>query len=124
MIKGQTMITVNYITPDMGVGYKEFECLLEAEMFEQQMLDLGYTTSLDNGMHISSREKSILENVSSIKEVALALLQEEHTSIYLANILNDRCVDIEIALCCPDTTLELCEDSIDLSQLQTIIDFK
>lgn len=40
------MYTVIYITHDMSTGHKECSCLLEAELFEAQMIDLGYTTSI------------------------------------------------------------------------------
>ena len=45
--------------------------------------------------------KSILENLSSLREVAIAILNdpENQDYEYLATIINDRCTDIEIEIC-------------------------
>ena len=45
--------------------------------------------------------KSILDNLSSLREVAIAILNdpENQDYEYLATIINDRCTDIEIEIC-------------------------
>lgn len=45
--------------------------------------------------------KSILDNLSSLREVAIAILNdpENQDYEYLATITNDRCTDIEIEIC-------------------------
>lgn len=70
------------------------------------------------------REQHILENVASIKEVALQLLYTEDSKLCdLANVLSDRCTDIEIAISYPnvDINLYIEDDAIDLDSLKQLL---
>ena len=88
-------------------SYKDTSLWSVEVTFNDESTDRFYgvesVTELSNKSMTNSQLKTVQENIASIREVAMSLLQSsDNNMIELAHILSDRCLDIEMEICNPE----------------------
>ena len=73
----------------------------------------------------NSQLKTVQENIASIREVAMAMLQSSDSNmIELAHILSDRCLDIEMELYNPEPEVMTNISEDDFRELLVVMEYK